>query len=52
MLEMVGPLVFAAAITLGFQTGIKALALCFAVMAVSFMLYGAAFEGKQQEGGG
>lgn len=40
MLEMVGPLVFAAVISLGFRAGIRAMAICFAVMAAIFMLYG------------
>ena len=46
MLEMVGPLVFAAVIVLGFQTGIRAMAICFAVMTLVFMLYGSVFEKK------
>ena len=49
MLEMIGPMVFAGVITLGFQAGIRIMDICFAVMALAFMLYGAVFEREQQE---
>ncbi len=49
MLEMIGPMVFAAVITLGFQAGIRTMAICFAVMAVVFMLYGSVFDRERQE---
>ncbi len=38
MLEMIGPFVFAAAIVVGYQAGIRVLAICFAVMAVLFVV--------------
>ena len=38
LLEMAGPLVFAAILVLGYQAGIRALAISFAVMALAFVL--------------
>ena len=40
MLEMTGPLVFAFAISAGFQEGIRYISVSFAVMAALFMLFG------------
>lgn len=39
MLEMIGPFVFAAALTLGYRAGIGALAVAFAIMAVAYFIY-------------
>ena len=39
MLEMTGPMIFAFAITVGFQQGIMYLSISFAIMAVLFMLF-------------
>ena len=39
MLEMIGPMVFAFAVTLGFQQGIMYLSIGFAIMAILFMLF-------------
>ena len=45
MLEMAGPLIFAAVMVLGYQAGIRTLAICFALMAVAFVVLDA-FNGK------
>ena len=46
MFEMAGPLVFAAAITAGYQPGIKIMASAFAIMAVLFLLSCSMLEKK------
>ncbi len=38
MLEMAGPIVFAGIMVMGYQAGIRTLAVCFAIMAVAFMI--------------
>ena len=49
MLEMIGPLVFAFAISSGFQQGIRYMSVTFAVMTVLFMLFSSAAENKEEE---
>ncbi|SEA59417.1 Predicted arabinose efflux permease, MFS family [Oribacterium sp. KHPX15] len=39
MLEMIGPFVFAAALTLGYRAGIGALAVAFAIMAIAYFIH-------------
>ncbi|MBE5906756.1 MAG: MFS transporter [Lachnospiraceae bacterium] len=41
LLEMMGPMVFALAISFGYQMGIRVLAILFAVMAITFMVFSA-----------
>jgi hypothetical protein len=40
MLEMIGPFVFAAAIIIGYQAGIRLLAVIFGLMAILFIILG------------
>ena len=47
MLEMIGPLVFAFAVSVGFQQGIRYMAVTFAAMAVLFMLFCSIAQSKE-----
>ena len=48
MLEMIGPMVFAFAVSMGFQQGIRYMAVTFAVMTVAFMLFSSAAKTKEE----
>ena len=48
MLEMIGPMVFAFAVSAGFQQGIRYMAITFAVMAVVFMLFSSIAQTKEE----
>lgn len=47
MLEMIGPLVFAFAVSAGFQQGIRYMSVTFAVMTVLFMLFSSVSQSKE-----
>lgn len=48
MLEMIGPLVFAFAVSAGFQQGIRYMSVTFAVMTVLFMLFSSIEHSKEE----
>ena len=48
MLEMIGPMVFAFAVSMGFQQGIRYMAVTFAAMTVMFMLFSSAAKIKEE----
>ena len=48
MLEMIGPMVFAFAVSAGFQQGIRYMSITFAVMAVLFMLFSSIAQTKEE----
>lgn len=49
MLEMIGPMVFAFAVSIGFQQGIRYMAVTFAVMTVVFMLFSSVLQNKEDD---
>lgn len=48
LLEMAGPFVFAAVIVLGYQAGIRMLAICFAIMAIAFVVLDPLIGGRKK----